>query len=63
MSAPCQQVGHFIRHIGFFRWLTNGKDYCKNNFLFLGMTLVMKVIWRLKWELTQNVRTKSAFSS
>ena len=42
-SAP-MSVGHFVRHVGFFRWLPNGKDYCKNNFLFLGMTLVMKVI-------------------
>ena len=61
-SAPCQQAGHFVRHFGFFHWLADGKDRFKKDFLFWVMKLVMKSILELKWELTQNVETKSAFS-
>ena len=50
--VPCQQVRHFDRHVRFFHWLANGKDHFKNDFLFLGMTLVTKLIFGPKWELT-----------
>ena len=60
--APCQQVGHSVRHVGYFRWLVDGNDDFKNDFLFLGMKFAKKSIFGPKWELTQNVRTKSAFS-
>ena len=60
--APCQQVGHSVRHVGYFRWLVDGNDDFKNDFLFLVMKFAKKSILEPKWELTQNVGTKSAFS-
>ena len=52
----------FVRQVGFFCWLVDGKDHFKNNFLSLRMILVMKLILRTKWELTQNLGIKRAFS-
>ena len=62
MSTPHQQARHSVRHVRFFPWLADSKDHFKNDFLFLGMTLVTKSILGPKWELTQNIGTKSAFS-
>ena len=42
--APCQQVGHSVRHVGYFRWLVDGNDDFKNDFLFLGMKFATKSI-------------------
>ena len=61
-STPCQQAEHSIKHVGYFRWLVDDKDDFKNDFLFLGMKFATKSIFGPKWELTQNVGTKSAFS-
>ena len=61
-SGLCSQVGHSVRHIGCFRWLVDDKNDFKNDFPFLGMEFATKSIWGPKWELTQNVGTKSAFS-
>ena len=49
-----------IKHVGLFYWLVDSKDNFKNDFQFLGMTFAMKSILGPKWELTQNVGTKSA---
>ena len=43
-SAPHQQVGHSIYHVEGFRWLVDGKDDFKNEFLFLGMKFPTKSI-------------------
>ena len=44
MSMPHQQARHSVRHVGFFCWLADGKGHFKNDFRFLGMTLVTKSI-------------------
>ena len=51
-----------VRHVGFFCWLVDDKDHFKNDFLSLGMILVTKSILGTKWELTQNLAIKMAFS-
>ena len=51
----------FCQTLKIFCLLASGKDYFKNNFLFLGMTLVTKSIQGPKWELTQNIRIKVHF--
>ena len=61
-STPCQQAEHSVRHVGYFRWLVDDKDDFKNDFIFLGMKFATKSIFELKWKLTQNIGTKSAFS-
>ena len=48
----------FVRHVGYFHWLVDGKD----DFHFLGMKFAKKSILGPKWELTQNIGTKIAFS-
>ena len=42
--------------------MVDGKDDFKNDFHFFGMKFANKSILGPKWELTQNVGTKSAFS-
>ena len=61
-SVPHQQVGHSVCHVGGFHLLVEGKDDFKNDFQILGMKFAKKSIFGPKWKLTQNVRTKSAFS-
>ena len=61
-SVPHQQVGHSVCHVGGFHLLVEGKDDFKNDFQILGMKFAKKSILRPKWELTQNVGTKSVFS-
>ena len=61
-SAPRQQEGHSICHEGGFRQWVDGRDYFKHGFLFLRKKFAKKSILGLKWELTQNVGTKSVFS-
>ena len=60
--APHQQVGHSVYHIGGFHLLVDKKDDFKNDFQILGIKFAKKSILGPKWELTQNVGTKSAFS-
>ena len=58
-SAPCKQARHSVCHVvGFHQWV-DGMDYFKNDFHFLGTTLVTKSILGPNWELAQNVETKS----
>ena len=54
VSKPC--------HVEGFRQCINDRDHFENDFLFLGMKFATKSILRPKWELTQNVKIKSAFS-
>ena len=42
--------------------MVDGKDDFKNDFHFFGMKFAKKSILGPKWELTQNVGTKGAFS-
>ena len=45
---PFQQVGYFICHgEGFCKWI-DSKNYFKNDFLFLEMIFVLKLILELK---------------
>ena len=62
MLIPFQQVGYFICHgEGFCKWI-DSKNYFKNDFLFLEMIFVLKLILELKWELILNIKTKSIFA-
>ena len=62
MLIPFQQVGYFICHgEGFCKWI-DSKNYYKNDFLFLEMIFVLKLILELKWELILNIKTKSIFA-
>ena len=47
-STPCQQAGHSVCNVGGFRWWVDNRNHFKNNFLFLGTTLVTKSIFGLK---------------
>ena len=48
MLIPFQQVGYFICHgEGFCKWI-DSKNYFKNDFLFLEMIFVLKLILELK---------------
>ena len=58
---PRQQKRHIVCHVGDFCQWVDGKDHFKNDLLFLGMKFTKKSIFEPKWELTQNVGTKSAF--
>lgn len=51
-----------VCHVGGFRLLVDGKDDFKNYLQILGIKFAKKSILGPKWELTQNVGTKSAFS-
>ena len=62
MLIPFQQVGYFICHgEGFCKWI-DSKNSFKNDFLFLEMIFVLKLILELKWELILNIKTKSIFA-
>ena len=43
-SAPRQQAGHSVCHVGGFRQWVDGRDHFKNDFLFLGMKFATKSI-------------------
>ena len=43
-SRPHQQVGHSIYYVEVFCWLVDDNDDFKNDFLFLGMKFVTKLI-------------------
>ena len=61
-SAPRQQEGHSVCHVGGFLLLVHSRNHFKNDFQNLGMKFAKKSILGPKWELTQNIGTKNAFS-
>ena len=59
---PCQQVGHAVCHLNFFRNWVDGRDQNRIDFLISGIDLGAKSVYGPNQEMTQNVGTKSAFT-
>ena len=44
MSTPCQQVGHAVCHLSFFRDWVDSRDHFKNDFKKSGTYLEAKLV-------------------
>ena len=54
--APCQQVGHSVRHVEYFRWLVDDKDDFKNDFFFFWDEICNKINFGTKIETNPKYR-------
>ena len=54
---------HFVCHLIFFRYWVDSRDHLKNDFKKSRIDLGAKLVYGPNREMTQNIGTKSAFTS